>query len=126
MARRARTSIAVRRIGRSPIVLVRPRELARTVKRRVARGARGEVTLATAMIGSAALGWAQKGGVSLPQPIPQLSVPATYGLLAWGIDRFVRRNALARDLATGWLSVAAYEFGRGAHAGTQIVFGDEE
>lgn len=56
---------------------------------------------------AAALGFAKKSGVSLPAA-PFLGVAGTYGLAAWVIGKYTHSRT-ARHIATGLLSVAAFE-----------------
>lgn len=77
---------------------------------------------AVAIASGAALGFAEKQGVNIPRLIPGLSTPANLGIVAWGVAKLMPKSAIApylNDGATGLLSIAAYEFGRG-----RVVSGD--
>lgn len=64
-----------------------------------------------AVAAAAALGYAQKAGVQLPR-IEALGTSGTYGLVAWAAGKYMKSPVMSH-VATGLLSVAAYQFGRG-------------
>lgn len=81
--------------------------------------------------GAAGLAFIQKKGVQIPKVIGSLSVAANAGLLAWGAAKLLKSQMLDH-LATGMLSVAAYNYAVGAPVsgdgvlGTAVAFDDVE
>ena len=74
-------------------------------------------------IGSAALlGILKKQNVSLPK-ISALGTPGTYGMAAWLIGRFTR-SPIAQHVATGLLSVSAYELASGQTLSGEVMGGE--
>lgn len=59
---------------------------------------------------AAALGFVEREKVALPA-IPKLGMAGTYGLVAWAAGKYMRSRTLAH-VATGLLSVAAYQLGK--------------
>jgi hypothetical protein len=71
-------------------------------------------------IGSAAvLGYMKKQGVALPK-IAALGTPGTYGLIAFAIGRFTR-SPIAQHVATGLMSVSAYELASGQTLSGEVM-----
>ena len=63
-------------------------------------------------VGSAVvLGLMQRQNVALPK-IDALGTPGTYGLLAWAVGRYTR-STMAQHVATGLMSVSAYQLAAG-------------
>jgi hypothetical protein len=85
-----------------------------------ARAAASERHTAAAVLGAAAIGWAQRSGTTLPH-VASLGVAGTYGVLAWAVGRMTRSN-VAQHVATGLLAVAAYQLTAG---GGTSVSGDD-
>lgn len=87
----------------------------RAALRRVGSAARSvamsERHTAAAVGAAAVLGFAQRSGVSLPK-IDAIGTAGTYGLVAWGIGRWTRSTVM-QHVATGLLSVAAYQLAAG-------------
>lgn len=77
----------------------------------------------TAVGSTLVLGYAESKGVSLPKFGP-LSTAGTLGLAAWLIGRMTK-NKTVEHVATGLLSVQAYEFGKGASM-TGDLYGDND
>lgn len=73
--------------------------------------AREEKHLLTAVVSAAALGYAQKTGVALPS-IAALGTAGTYGLAAFALSRTFMKSRTLSHVATGLLSVAAFEFAK--------------
>lgn len=80
-----------------------------------ARAARQEKHTLVAVAGAAGFGFLRRQGVTLPSFGP-LTAEATAGLAAWAIGKYTRSN-IASHLATGLLSVAAFDLASGG-AGT--------
>lgn len=99
------------KIVRVPSFGPRGRQLARRVASSAARMAASERHTAAAVAASAVLGFAQRSGVALPK-IDAIGTAGTYGLIAWGIGRWTR-SPVAQHVATGLLSVAAYQLASG-------------
>jgi hypothetical protein len=76
-----------------------------------ARIAMTERHTAAAVGAAAVLGFAARSGVQLPK-IDAIGTAGTYGLVAWAIGRWTRSN-VAQHVATGLLSVAAYQLASG-------------
>ena len=122
MARKRNTAIATRtRVIRTPppkVQIVRVGNTGRKVKRAVARGAsraaiaaRDEKHTLAAVVGAAAVGMAKKHDVDLPH-IDALGTAGTYGAAALIAAKFTKSKTLAH-VATGMLSVAAYQLAAG-------------
>lgn len=77
-----------------------------------ARAAMTERHTVAAVGAAAVLGIARRQGVQLPS-IPALGVAGTYGVAAWALGRMTR-SRVAEHVATGLLSVAAYELASGS------------
>jgi hypothetical protein len=106
------------KIVRVPTISPRARALARRGVSAAARIAASERHTAAAVGAAAVLGFAARSGVQLPR-IDAIGTAGTYGLVAWGIGRFTR-STVAQHVATGLLSVAAYQLAAG-----QSVSGDD-
>lgn len=97
----------------APIVI---RERAGAVARRVgsaaASAAREEKHTITAVVAAAVVGYAQRENMldNIPQ-IDAIGPVGTLGAVAWAAGRFMRSN-VASHVATGLLSIAAYELAR--------------
>ena len=71
-------------------------------------------------VGSAAvLGFMKKQNVQLPK-INALGTPGTYGLIAWAIGRFTK-SPVAQHVATGLMSVSAYELASGQTLSGEVM-----
>jgi len=85
--------------------------LARRGYSAAASAAKAEKHTFAAVGAAAVLGYLQKTGVSLPK-VDALGASGTYGMIAWAAGRYMKSQVLGH-VATGLLSVAAYQFGRG-------------
>lgn len=94
----------------------RTRAIARRGISAAARAASAEKHTLVAVAGAAGFGFLRRQGVSLPAFGP-LTAEATAGLVAWGIGKYTK-NRMASHLATGLLSVAAFDLASGGAAGT--------
>jgi hypothetical protein len=99
------------KIVRVPSISPRARALARRGVSAAARIAASERHTAAAVGAAAVLGFAARSGVTLPR-IEALGTAGTYGLVAWAVGRFTR-SPMAQHVATGLLSVAAYQLAAG-------------
>jgi len=90
-----------------------------------ARAAASEKHTLIAIVSAFAVGFAEAKGMQLPKVGP-LSPAGTAGLAAWGIGKFTKSKT-AQHVATGLLSVQAYQFGAsGAKiAGDDLLSGDD-
>ena len=87
----------------------------RAALRRVGSAARSvamsERHTAAAVAAAGVLGFAARSGVSLPK-IDAIGTAGTYGIVAWMAGRYTRSQVL-QHVATGLLSVAAYQLASG-------------
>lgn len=83
--------------------------------------AREEKHLLTAVVSAAALGYAQKTGMALPK-VEVLGTAGTYGIAAFALSRTFMKSRTLSHVATGLLSVAAFEL---AKTGSTSTAGDE-
>lgn len=60
---------------------------------------------------AAVFGFMKRQNVNLPH-FDALGTPGTYGLVAWAIGRYTK-SPMAQHIATGLLSVSAYQLGAG-------------
>lgn len=100
------------RMASSGALAQRARRAARAGGRVAARVAHDQRHTLAAVATSAVLGWVARSGTQLPH-LSALGVPGTYGLGALMVAA-ATRNAWAQHIASGALSVAAYEWARGA------------
>lgn len=63
-----------------------------------------------AIVGGAVMGLLDKSGIDLPT-LPFLGKAGTVGVAAWAVGKYMR-SPWAEDLATGMLSIAAYELAK--------------
>jgi hypothetical protein len=82
-------------------------KLARRAGGAVATAASEEKHTIAAVVAGAAVGYMQRNNVQVPY-ISALGLPGTYGVVALGIAKF-SKSRVARHVATGLLSVAAYQ-----------------
>jgi len=102
----------------------RRRTTTRTVSRRRKRSSIGKLAseqkhTLTALASTGVAGWLKQKNIQIPH-ITRLGTPATYGLAAWIASRYLLKgkNALvASHVATGLLSVGAYEMAQALAAG---------
>jgi hypothetical protein len=99
------------KIVRVPSFGARAKAIARRGASVGARMAMAEKHTAAAVGAAAVLGFAARSGVQLPK-IDAIGTAGTYGLVAWAIGRWTRSN-VAQHVATGLLSVAAYQLASG-------------
>jgi hypothetical protein len=70
----------------------------------------GEKHRVGAILGGAVLGLLDKSGTTIPT-LPYLGKAGTVGVAAWVIGKYMH-NQWAEDMATGMLSIAAYELAK--------------
>lgn len=114
--RRATTTrIVAAPARRSAPIVIRERagQVARRVGSAAASAAREEKHTITAVVAAAVVGYAQRENMldNLPQ-IDAIGPVGTLGAVAWAAGRFMRSN-VASHVATGLLSIAAYDLARG-------------
>jgi hypothetical protein len=110
----AKTQVIQLRAPRIPTtgaLALRARRGARVAGRVAARVAHDQRHTLAAVGTAAALGWVARSGTQLPH-LRALGVPGTYGLGALLVAA-ATKNAWAQHIASGALSVAAYEWARG-------------
>jgi hypothetical protein len=74
-------------------------------------------------VGSAVvLGLMKRQNVALPK-IDALGTPGTYGLLAWAVGRYTR-STMAQHVATGLMSVSAYQLAAGQTLSGDVMGAD--
>lgn len=103
MARRKRHSFLPAPRTRTRIVRVAQRGASAAAK-----AASNEKHTIAAVLGAAVLGHATKNKWKVPQ-VESLGPAATWGFAAWALGRYTK-NRTAQHVATGLLSVAAYEW----------------
>ena len=100
----------------------------RPAVRRVAslavRAAINEKHTLTAVAAAGALGLAERNGIPIPH-LALLGQAGTLGAVAW-IAGKMTGNETAKHVATGLLSIAAYELAKGGGGGGGKVAGDNE
>ena len=95
---------------RSPAVQ-RAKRAAHAVGRAALHRAQAEKHTVGAVLAGAALGYAERQKMTLPH-LSTLGVAGTYGVAAWFASRHMRSRTLSH-VATGLLTIAAYQFARG-------------
>lgn len=95
---------------RSPAVQ-KAKGMARAAGRAALHRAQQEKHTIGAVLAGAALGYAERQKMTLPH-ITSLGVAGTYGVAAWFGARQMRSRTLSH-VATGLLTIAAYQFARG-------------
>lgn len=109
MARRSLARTSTRTVYVPKIRYVRRGRRRAFTRRNVIGFATGLPPTATAMAGAALLAWGQKDGNFMADwNVGKLGVPLTVGLGAWLLGRWMNMPIL-KHMATGMLSVAAYE-----------------
>jgi hypothetical protein len=113
----AKPKVAIVRVPR----FIKAKAAVRRGATAAARFAADEKHTLAAALAAGALGWAEKSKTELPR-IKALGTAATYGLAAWALGKFTK-SRVARHVATGLLSVAAYQFAKG---GGDAMTGDDD
>lgn len=103
----------------SPATRAKAAGVARRGYSAAARVASQERHTLVAIGGAAVLGYMKKQGVQLPK-INALGTPGTYGLIAWAIGRFTK-SPVAQHVATGLMSVSAYELASGQTLSGEVM-----
>lgn len=118
----ARTAIA-RRASTPTVRVTLPPGVRRAAGRLARRGvgvaaqaAKDERHTLIALAAAGLLGAAQGSGVQLPY-VQAIGMPATAGIVAWAAGRF-SKNKTVQHVATGLLSVAAYDLARSMTSGS--------
>lgn len=123
MATKTTKPVIVRVPSVSPATRRRVAGVARRAGGAAARAAYAEKHTIAAVLAAAAFGWMKKSGVQLPK-IDAIGTPGTYGLVAWGLGRFMG-SPVASHIATGLMSVSAYELASGQTLSGGEVMGDD-
>jgi hypothetical protein len=111
MATKTAKPVIVRVPQISPATRRRGAAIARRAGSATLKAAYAEKHTLAAVASAAVLGLAKKQGIALPK-IDALGTPGTYGAALWIAGRFAKSEVLSH-MATGLLSVAAYQLGAG-------------
>lgn len=111
MATKTAKPVIVRVPQISPATRRRGASIARRAGSATLKAAYAEKHTLAAVATSAVLGLAKKQGIALPK-IDALGTPGTYGAALWIAGRFMKSEILSH-MATGLLSVSAYQLGAG-------------
>jgi len=111
MATKTAKPVIVRVPQISPATRRRGAAIARRAGSATLKAAYAEKHTLAAVASAAVLGLAKKQGIALPK-IDALGTPGTYGAALWIAGRFMRSEVLSH-MATGLLSVSAYQLGAG-------------
>jgi len=94
------------------VVYRRAAPLARRATKAIGTAALDEKHTIAAVLAAAVLGYVEKNNpMTLPDPL-RIGAPATLGLTAWVIGK-ATKSRVARHVATGALSIAAYQYAKG-------------
>lgn len=100
---------------RGPALAAKAKAAAKSAGRAALHRAQAEKHTLGAVMAGAALGYAERSKMQLPH-VASLGVAGTYGIAAWMASKHLRSRTLSH-VATGLLTIAAYQFARGGAAG---------
>lgn len=116
----AKVKTRIVRIGQS-----RGARIARRGFTAAGRAALSEKHTISAVLAAAVLGYLQRPGSTTDLPhIATIGVPATYGIAAWVAGRAMK-SRVASHVATGLLSVAAYQYAKDSDSAPARARGDD-
>jgi hypothetical protein len=103
----------MQRGGLRPIIVKAPAAMKRVGRRGHGGKKSTERHRMGAIAGGAVLGWIDKSGFAIPT-LPFLGKAGTAGVAAWALGKYTN-SPWADDMATGMLSIAAYELVKEGH-----------